>query len=268
MQTTTGRRPLTLALTLLVALLGACSGDDTGAGSDSGTGTDSGTGGPADTGPGGAMDSGGGDTGPGTPATCGDTALTQWEQNILDRHNEWRGSADPPAANMLRVYWDRNIADNAANWVASCDPEWPHSSEEYRSGVGGYEVLGENLSMCGGSSCEDDPEITDGSGIGEYGQGWWDERADYNWEDDSSTGLTSHYTQMASSNIYAIGCAAQRCDAPGPDGWDGTWVWTICQYGPRGRGYWVGTKPYDAGEGGLVEPPASIFDDHPGLCGP
>ena len=50
--------------------------------------------------------------------------------------------------------------------------------------------------------------------------------------------------------------------------WDGDWWWTICQYGPRGQAYWSGTKPYDAGEGGLVEPPASVFDDHPGLCGP
>ena len=71
---------------------------------------------------------------------------------------------------------------------------------------------------------------------------------------------------MVSSNVYAIGCATQRCGPPGPWDWDGDWWWTICQYGPRGQAYWVGTRPYEAGEGGLVEPPETIFD-HPGLCG-
>ncbi|MCA9640781.1 MAG: CAP domain-containing protein [Polyangiaceae bacterium] len=122
-----------------------------------------------------------------------------------------------------------------ARWES---PHWPHSPEETRSNVGGYDVLGENLSYCGGTGCADDPGITDGSGKGD-GEGWWEERNDYNWADDSSNGVTSHYTQMVSSNVYAIGCATQRCDAPGPFGWDGEWWWTICQYGPRGQGYWA-----------------------------
>ncbi len=199
------------------------------------------------------------------PTTCGDTPLTDWEQMMLDEHNRWRTEVQPPAANMHRVYWDRNIAANAAAWVASCDPDWPHSDEADRSNVGGYEVLGENLSYCAGTGCSPLPTVNDGSGQGDGG-GWWDERHDYTWEDDSSTGITSHYTQMVSSNIYAIGCATQRCNAPGPFGWNDEWWWTICQYGPRGQGYWVGTKPYERGEGGLVEPPAEVFEQHPGLC--
>lgn len=139
--------------------------------------------------------------------------------------------------------------------------------DEARSGVGGYEVLGENLSYCGGIGCGGNPEVTDGSGAGD-GEGWWAERHDYRWEDDSSASVTAHYTQMVSSNVYAIGCAAQKCGAPGPFGWDAEWWWIICQYGPRGQGYWVGTRPYEAGSGGLVEPPAAVFEDHPGLCGP
>ncbi|MBW2523670.1 MAG: CAP domain-containing protein [Deltaproteobacteria bacterium] len=100
------------------------------------------------------------------------------------------------------------------------------------------------------------------------GEGWWAERHDYTWADDSSTGITSHYTQMVSSNVYAIGCATQLCGAPGPSGWDGDWWWTICQYGPRGQAYWSGTKPYESGSGGLVELPTTLFGEHPGLCGP
>ena len=186
---------------------------------------------------------------------------------MLDKHNEWRGSVTPPAADMYRVYWDTAVAQNAANWVSSCDPDWPHSPEEKRSGVGSYKILGENLSYCAGTGCTKHPEITDGSGEGD-GEGWWEERHDYNWADDSSSGITSHYTQMVSSNVYAIGCATQKCGAPGPGGWSGDWWWTICQYGPRGTAYWVGNKPYEAGAGGLVEPPASVFKDHPALCGP
>ncbi|MGB1015643.1 MAG: CAP domain-containing protein [Nannocystaceae bacterium] len=191
--------------------------------------------------------------------------LTNWEQMILDDHNNWRSSVDPPASEMYRVYWDTEIAANAAGWVSSCDSDWPHSPEEERTGVGGYEVLGENLSYCAGTGCSDLPEVMDDSGKGDA-DGWWAEHTDYNWEDDSSNGVTSHYTQMASSNVYAIGCATQLCEAPGPGGWDGDWWWTICQYGPRGKAYWVGNKPYEAGDGGLVESPESTFDDHPGLC--
>ena len=55
--------------------------------------------------------------------------------------------------------------------------------------------------------------------IGHVGQGWWDEKDDYDYANDRSTGgVTSHYTQMASSNIYAMGCAAQKCNSPGPYG--------------------------------------------------
>lgn len=182
---------------------------------------------------------------------------------MLDAHNRWRASVEPPAADMLRVHWDRAIAQNAADWVASCDPDWPHSPQEARSGVGGYDELGENLSYCGG--CSAPPSITDGSGVGDA-EGWWEERHDYDLDSDTSTGVTSHYTQMMSSNVYAMGCATQRCGAPGPFGWDGEWWWTICQYGPRGQGYWVGTRPYERGSGGLVDPPESVYDDHPALC--
>ncbi|HND08959.1 MAG TPA: CAP domain-containing protein [Pseudomonadota bacterium] len=191
--------------------------------------------------------------------------LTQWEQKMLDAHNRWRSTVSPPAANMQRVYWDTNIAKNAAKWVSSCDPQWPHSSEAMRTGIGGYSVLGENLSYCAGTGCKADPNITDGSGMGD-GEGWWAERADYNYTTNQSSGVTSHYTQMVSSNIYAIGCATQKCGAPGPFGWNGTWWWTICQYGPRGQAYWSGTKPYDMGTGGIIEPPSAIFTMHPGLC--
>lgn len=196
---------------------------------------------------------------------CPATALTEWEQMMLDAHNRWRASAEPPAANMYRLYWDTNIAANAASWVSSCDPNWPHSPEETRTDVGGYEILGENLSYCAGTGCTDLPEVTDDSGQGD-GEGWWAERHDYNWADDSSSGSTSHYNQVVSSNVYGMGCVTQRCGPPGPWGWDGDWWWTICQYGPRGQGYWDGTKPYEAGSGALVEPPDTVFDDHPGLC--
>lgn len=202
-----------------------------------------------------------------SPSPSCDTPLTDWERMMVDSHNEWRSSVAPPAANMNRVYWDTEIANNAASWVASCDPDWPHSPEESRTGIGGYEVLGENLSYCAGSGCADDPVVMDGSGKGD-GLGWWDERNDYNLADDTSTGVTAHYTQMVSSNVYAMGCATQRCGAPGPFGWDGEWWWTICQYGPRGDAYWVGNRPYETGQGGLVDPPDSVFEQHPGLCGP
>ncbi len=200
--------------------------------------------------------------------SCGDVPLTDWEQKMLDDHNRWRAMVEPAAADMHRIYWDRLIAENAAAWVASCDPDWPHSPQDSRANIGGYEALGENLSFCAGTGCIDDPRVADGSGMGDA-DGWWEERLDYNYAADESTGgVVTHYTQMTSSNVYAMGCATQRCGAPGPFGWDGEWWWTICQYGPRGQAYWVGTRPYETGEGGLVEPGPEVFEVHPGLCGP
>lgn len=201
------------------------------------------------------------------PAPTCDAPLTAWEQMMLDAHNEWRASVEPAAAQMHRLYWDAEIAANAAAWVSSCDPDWPHSPDESRVGVGGYEALGENLSYCAGTGCATLPTVTDGSGMGD-GIGWWEERHDYDWDTNSESGITSHYTQMVSSNVFALGCATQQCSAPGPFGWDGDWWWTICQYGPRGQGYWVDMKPYDAGDGGLVTPDESVFEEHAGLCGP
>ncbi len=216
-----------------------------------------------DAGGGGRDASGGGEL----PTSCDGTSLTQWEQMMLDSHNDWRASVSPPAADMYRVYWDSAIAMNAANWVSSCDPDWPHSSEEARSNIGGYEILGENLSYCAGTGCSDQPLITDDSGKGD-GEGWWDERTDYDLATDTSTGFTAHYTQMVSANVYSIGCATQHCEAPGPGNWDGTWWWTICQYGPRGDAYWSGNRPYEVGDGDLIDPPATVFDKHSALCSP
>ncbi|MEZ4446349.1 MAG: CAP domain-containing protein [Polyangiaceae bacterium] len=254
---TKSRRVTTVAIVLVVA---GCTSDPDQRESAAATGS----GGTTNTSGSGASATGSG-AGAGTSTGGGDCALTQWEQKMLDAHNEWRELVEPPAKDMYRVYWDSEIAANAAAWVASCDPDWPHSPEDSRSNLGGYDVLGENLSYCGGTACEDDPTVSDGSGKGD-GEGWWEERHDYDWATDSSSGVTSHYTQMVSSNVYAIGCATQRCDAPGPFGWDGEWWWTICQYGPRGQAYWVGNKPYESGSGGLVEPPEQVFADHAGLC--
>jgi len=207
-------------------------------------------------------------------ASTGDAAparlctLTQWEQMMLDRHNQWRASAEPAAKDMYRLYWDTTIAANAAAWVSShCTPDWPHSPAEERTDIGGYDIVGENLHWCAGTGCADLPMVTDGSGKGDA-QGWWDERLDYDLASHTSTGDTSHYMQMASSNVYAIGCATVQCQPPGPWDWDGQWWFTICQYGPRGQGYWVDARPYEEGGGGLVEPTASVWGNHPGLCAP
>ncbi|MEZ4222235.1 MAG: CAP domain-containing protein [Polyangiaceae bacterium] len=241
----------------------AAGGSATGGSGNGGSGASgAGTGTGASGGAGAATGSGGGTS---IPESCDGAPLTQWEQKMLDDHNKWRGSVNPPAANMYRVHWDKAVAQNAANWVASCDPDWPHSPESTRKNVGGYDVLGENLSYCAGTGCAENPGITDGSGMGD-GEGWWEERQDYDWATDSSSGVTSHYTQMVSSNVYAIGCATRQCNAPGPGGWNDKWWWTICQYGPRGQAYFQGTKPYDSGSGGLTDPPASVYDQHPALC--
>ena len=133
--------------------------------------------------------------------------------------------------------------------------------------MGGYKFLGENLAYCAGTACPCTSLLTVRLDICREGLvGTKNKGYDYA-NDKSKGGVTSHYTQMASSNIYAMGCAAQKCNRS----WAlragrATWWWIGCQYGERGRGYWVGTKPYKQGSGGLVEPPASVFTKNPGLC--
>ena len=205
--------------------------------------------------------------GGGTPPAGGGGStcpLTDWEQGILDSHNTWRAATSPPAKDMVRIRWDTNIQANMAAHLRTCDSQWPHSDQDtQRKDVGGYEWLGENLAYCAGTGC--DAKLASGT-PGYIGKGWWDEKDDYNYATDTSSGITSHYTQMASSNIYAMGCVAQKCAGPGPYNWQGEWWWFGCQYGERGRGYWSGTKPFDEGTGGLIEPDATVFTKNPGLC--
>ena len=168
---------------------------------------------------------------------------------------------------MLHIRWDSAIQANLAAHMDDCNRKWPHSSSASRKNVGGYKNLGENLAYCAGTGCNEPGEtrLADGTPAF-FGQGWWNEKDDYNYAADTSTGVTSHYTQMASSNIYAMGCVAMKCSGPGPGSWKGTWWWFGCQYGERGRGYWSGNKPYDLGEGGLIEPNATVYTKNPGLC--
>jgi Cysteine-rich secretory protein family len=191
--------------------------------------------------------------------------LTQWEAKMLKRHNDLRADTSPKAKDMNELYWDTALAKRAGEYVAQCDASFEHSPDSFRTGhIGAFSGVTENLHMCGG--CPADSTITDGSGnSGYYGQSWWDESNGYNYADNSGRGGAGHYLTMASSNVYALGCASHRCDPPGPGDWQGIWYYQICWYGPKAVGA-SGARPFEEGSGGLVQPDASVFATQSTLC--
>jgi len=62
---------------------------------------------------------------------------------------------------------------------------------------------------------------------------WGNEIENYNYEDNSCSGVCGHYTQIVWATTKKVGCAKIKCD--------GNDIW-VCNYDPPGN--WVGQKPY------------------------
>ena len=224
-----------IMLAFVATPLLACSGDDGETGGDNGDksgdldggsaastgGTSSATGGTSN-GSGGATASGansasGGQDGDGTGGADSTVAVLVAETGRLAgftaAHNAVRAEA---SAGIPDLVWDEEIAGVAQAYAEklAVDCDFMHS--------GG--IYGENLAANWGSE-------NSAQGVVD---GWSSEKSDYNYSDNSCSGVCGHYTQIVWAQSTQLGCGMATCA-------DGGEIW-VCNYNPPGN--FVGEKPY------------------------
>ena len=221
-----------VALVLLVAVAGACGGDD-GTGSvdtgadDDGTGDDGRDDGSdgADDASDDASDDGSddaGDDGSDDGSDDGDGGEPAELAGILAAHNEVRA-----AHGVAPLSWDPELAAIARDWAAGCrDQDEPIGLIDHNPGrsdaFGSY--VGENV--YGSSGPTDGPAAV---------ESWADEEPDYDHESNTCSGICGHYTQIVWAASTALGCGLHACDGL-------TYGFTIvCDYAPGGND---GGRPY------------------------
>lgn len=173
------------------------------------------------------------------PRTLGQTyakagGLTYEEETLLlQKHNEYRAMSN--SSNMRIMEWNDDLKKLAQDMADKCI--YKHSPSSYRSNVGGFKRVGENL-YCGNHEFPLTQPV----------KMWYDEIVDYNF---ATTGCTpnkmcGHYTQVVWHHSYALGCGYTFCEnlqnAPRiPKGY-----LVVCHYGPAGN--YRGQKPFKKGK--------------------
>ena len=156
------------------------------------------------------------------------------KQMVVDLHNVLRGDVNPPAVDMLKLTWDNELAMLAQSWADTCTADHPDLARL----VPDRFLVGQNLVYTNNTS------KIDLSMFFQYGITiWFNERdrylfgVDYQSQmDDFVEGEVEigHYTQMAWSQTYKVGCAATDC---------GQMRYAVCNYGPQGN-ILPFTRPY------------------------
>ena len=126
------------------------------------------------------------------------------------------------------LVWDQDLADIAAAWAATCtDNDAPQGLLDHNDGRSDTypEYVGENIYAS--SAAGADP-------IGAV-NAWAAEVADYNYAQNTCSGVCGHYTQVVWATTTKVGCAYHDCA-------NLTYRGTIiCDYAPGGNN---GNRPY------------------------
>lgn len=197
------------------------------AGLDGGLGGESGAGGESAGGSGGSAAGTGG-------AYMGTNPMSQTEIDALvAAHNAARsGPLNPmPDPALPPVTWDPVLADVAYNYASKCQgadrvliDHNPSATDDYRA-LGGMDYVGENIWANSAVS------YVAADVVGS----WMSEAGDYDYEANTGSGVTGHYTQVVWRTSTKIGCAFVNCaefEFPGV---------VLCNYAPGGND---GSRPY------------------------
>uniref|UniRef100_A0A3Q3VL87 ShKT domain-containing protein n=1 Tax=Mola mola TaxID=94237 RepID=A0A3Q3VL87_MOLML len=115
------------------------------------------------------------------------------QSEIVNKHNEFRRSVQPPASNMLKMSWNSEAAANAQAWADQCIMD--HSPKSDRRIT--------NLNKCGENVASSGNRIS----WSEVIQGWYNEAKDWRYGVGSINGKTvGHFTQVVWYNSHEIGC--------------------------------------------------------------
>ena len=161
---------------------------------------------------------------------------------LLDAHNNFRRSVEPPATNMLKMSWDNDLEYLAIKWVEGC--KWGHDSYIAKSVPGSFTSAGQN-GYAGG--------LGNMTGIV---NAWHSEVKDFIYGSDTNSykrsGPIGHYTAVVWAESYKLGCGGAYCDGSG---------YFFCNYGPPGN--WANKLPTPYNKGTRS---ADCLKDDGGLC--
>ena len=148
-------------------------------------------------------------------------------------HNQVRAMVDTSgiaAGPLPPMQWDPVIAANAKAWAEMCiDNDAPtglvdHSSSTYRSNVGGFAYVGENIFASGAAPASPTQAV----------EVWAQEKQSFTYPSGCS-GTCGHYTQVVWRTSVKLGCANVTCNGLQYKGV------VLCEYGPGGNS---GGAPY------------------------
>jgi pathogenesis-related protein 1 len=141
---------------------------------------------------------------------------------MIEAHNAARANVSPKAATPIApLAWSNADAAVATAYAAQCI--YAHNPARG--------PRGENLFA------------TTGTGTPAYAVKLWvDEKQNYNYANNSCSGVCGHYTQVVWSTSKTVGCAKQLCNKNSPFGNTRPWEIWVCDYSPAGN--IIGRKPY------------------------
>ena len=200
-------------LALSVIGISACGGAGPGPSDGGGTGGGvSGTGG----GSGGTGGGFSGTGGAGSRVETGDMRLN----GITAAHNLERANAMPvPMPALAAMTWATDLAASAQAYADKCI--FAHDAQN---------KWGENLYANWPPSSADAQEVV---------QGWASEKSDYNYANNSCSGMCGHYTQLVWRSSTEVGCGVKTCANFEGNGTGAIWV---CRY--RQAGNFNNQRPY------------------------
>ena len=204
------------ALALICAIMtSACGGG--GGGDDMGDDTTTGDGPP-----------GGGDGPPGgNPDAAGGTGEPASLTGMTLYHNQVRAAVDPPANPPLpSMQWSQALAAPAQAWADQCIDNDGNGFIDHNPGRsdGHPYYVGENVYASSGNATAQGAV-----------NAWAQEADNYNYENNSCSGVCGHYTQIVWRTSVDLGCGKSNC--PGHDYPSAI----VCNYGPGGNN---GDQPY------------------------
>ncbi len=141
---------------------------------------------------------------------------------MVAEHNRWRSEVGAPP-----LKWSAKLAGIAQGWADHLKND---SCGMYHSGNG----YGENIYQATAIMWSDGRRDFSSKTAKDVTGAWGSEIKDYNYTDNSCSGVCGHYTQLVWKNTKEVGCAMSACGDNGQ-------IW-VCSYYPPGNV--VGQRPY------------------------
>jgi hypothetical protein len=141
---------------------------------------------------------------------------------LLAEHNRWRAEVGAPP-----LRWSAKLAGIAQGWADHLKND---SCGMYHSGNGYGENIYQATAIMWSDGRRDFSPKTAKDVVG----AWGSEIKDYNYANNSCSGVCGHYTQLVWKTTKEVGCAMSVCGDNGQ-------IW-VCSYSPPGNV--VGQRPY------------------------